>query len=522
MKTNIFVLLTLLVFGASFIIRWWNIATIPYGIEEDEYAWVALSRFEQIHIDPLAKGIWPLHLSNYNNYPISAWLNQLSFVIFGVDIIAPRKFLVFYSTGSLVIFWLLVRRFFDKYIALGITTLYAFSTYKLVTSRIALQPSYEELPVLTALLCICYIPSILGWRAYIVALTAGILIAIALLTYNLAYTAPLIALGFFLFSIGSQAMSRKRMVGLVCSFLLSMSVFLPHIIPALQREYLSKQYIFDQSETPTNVPTASRVFATLTAHVTSSFTMAWQPLVYPNADMLVGYPAPLVPHSVVLVAILGLLWALVEYRRYWPLIWWFLCQFMVYHIILGFNFPRNWFMTVSSVYILAAIPFQQLISSRSFRVLFSSMSIFLLVYLLISGVEMYFIEAIHHQSYRIFVREAFDLSEKYHIAPNSQTIIVPNVDPFRLNTWLSAAAFSNSKRATFSTLHGLNRQDFGILTFEEWSNKMNTLPPCFTFISTPQEVTRVKSFLALRCQEPYRLEKFKEYWVLSPTNFQRR
>jgi len=134
--------LTVFVFLASFVVRWWDVNIIPYGIEEDEVEWIAALKFLGSGINPLDNGVWSLHLSNAQNYPFSLWVNQASFLVFGADLLSARKMLIFISVFSLIVFYGILRRFLKWHIALLTTALYSFSTYKLISSKIALPPVY--------------------------------------------------------------------------------------------------------------------------------------------------------------------------------------------------------------------------------------------------------------------------------------------------------------------------------------------------------------------------------------------
>ena|SRR3989338_4314282 len=63
---------------------------IPYGIEGDEFSWTITSVLRKYDTHASDVGLWSMHDSMYDAFPVSAWMNQLGFLLFSFNIITPR------------------------------------------------------------------------------------------------------------------------------------------------------------------------------------------------------------------------------------------------------------------------------------------------------------------------------------------------------------------------------------------------------------------------------------------------
>ena len=143
-----FIFIILLV---SFLVRWNNIESLPYGLEGDEFSWSVTSYLNQFKITSEQIGIWSMHESMAKSFPLSIFINKIGFFLFGQDVLSTRKILTIFSVISLTTFYLLSRKFFSQLISLLVTLLYSFSTYKLITTRIPVPHSYNDIFLCLAL-----------------------------------------------------------------------------------------------------------------------------------------------------------------------------------------------------------------------------------------------------------------------------------------------------------------------------------------------------------------------------------
>ena len=520
-KKLLFFILTMAVFVGSFCVRWHNMSTIPYGIEEDEYAWVATARFVEKHIDPGARGIWSLHINNAKNFPFSLLVHQLAFSLFGPDILSARKILALYSTVSIVVFFFLARKFFRWFTALLVTAAYSFSTYHLVASKIALPSVYQELPMLLSFFLALQSTSFTGWKRYISILGAGVCIVVALLSYNITYMVPIITFGFLLYGCKQHRIPIKQLfvnIGIMCIPLLFVSLFL---VQGIHHEFKAKQYIFTESNTKMTSSSVVIDIPNIAAHLNAALTIMWKPLTNTNSDMLMLFSAPLIPRFITVTAAIGLVCAVFQFASYWPILLWIMIQVGVYHILLGLNFPRTWILTVGSIYIVSGIAFETVCVSSIIK---SKGKYFIgicyalcVIYLIYIGMNVYWTDAVRHYAYRAYVREAFDISKKYMGTKNA-VFIVPESNPFWLaNTWPTAVAFSLSwlKTIDSTTLDTRTRQDLGILSIDEFTAKIQNhlIPPCSTFIGEPARVRELLPYLSSECPDTYRIEAYSVFCV---------
>lgn len=509
-KNLLFFILVIAVFMGSFYVRWHNMSTIPYGIEGDEYAWVASAQIPVPRFEADAK-----------YYPLSIWINQIAFRIFGQDILSARKMLVIVNVLSLFAFFFLLQFFFNKYIALLLVTVYSFSTYKLITSKIAMICVYQELPMLCAFILALLVRKYTSWKQYLCAFGVGICVVLTLLSYNITYMVPIITLGFLLFGLLKQPISWKRVMLHIFYYIVPLLFCLPFFFSVLKYEFEAKQYIFEQSNTPTTTSNILITPQSLAAHTQAVWKILWNPLTHGNSDMLLSYPFPMIPRLITIGAIIGLIFACVYWRKYWPFILWVLLQGVIYHIIFGFNLPRTWFLTVGVLYILTGITIQTLFNLFHRSIGKKLMIIILtgcLVYLVISGIIIYFTHAIQHSAYKEYIREIFDIAKKYQIQPHSSTYIVSDSDLAWRDTWLTAISFYNisNKQFTNSELNTYSYYDFHILSSDEYQylNNYQLLPPCSTLIGESARAEIEFNKLSARCSKPYHRTQYTIFEII--------
>lgn len=502
---------TVFVFLASLIIRWWDVGIIPYGIEEDEVEWIATAKFLGSGINPLDNGVWSLHLSNTHNYPFSLWVNQLSFLVFGNDLLSARKMLIIVSVLSLVIFYGILRRFLRWHIALLTTALYSLSAYKLISSKIVLPSVYQELPVLSAILLVLVAPSLRGWMKYFTVVLSGVFVVVGLLTYNCAYLAPIFVFGFLIYSLWQKKNKRGQFFANALCFFLPIIIASPFLLSSVRREFNNKQYIFEQSGTQTSNLSVKVRFDSLYLHGKVIYQVLWKPEGNRYSDMLLKYtpPQPVIPRLITVISLVGLILASIFYRKYWPFLVWLVSQILVYHIILGFNFPRVWCLTLGAVYLFFGVAWQEallIFNKRTIKMVINIIFIALTIWGIVLGVRTYYSSAVNSPAYRPYIREAFDLTKLYGPKSSSGFWVVPGQDPFWKNAWLSSIAFYGVK-GKFSFL---SPDDFKSSTLSR------KLPKCASLITEQSFFEESYRALVANCANPYKVTKYQVYSVAIP------
>lgn len=465
----------------SLIIRWRDIENIPYGVENDEFSWIATSIFHQHNILASEKGIWSLHDTNAQRFPVSIAINILSFKLFGADFLSPRKILILVNIISLIFFYFLARKFLSRSTSLIFTLLYSLSAYKLIFSRIVLPNFFSELFAYPAILLLLAInPKKLFW-SFLATLLAGTSILLSILTYNLAYMLPLVSITILIFTTVTKKIDIKLTIFLLFIFLLPLLFFSQKWFIGIGGEANNKSYafmntIYDSKE--------KKIYTDrFVNNLTTVKEQLFKHLKYSTGDMAVLYPGPLVNSLISTLFIFGVVFALFELKRYFPLVAWLLISSVTYQIILGLFLPRMWVLTIGLIYLFAGITLDRIynftlkyIQIHIFVLLVSLLSI---LYITFSNISLYYAYAINNPSFLISHREILEIAKKHKNTISENVLFVaPNEtsSPTNINVIYAVISFTyltaNPEKASY--LANNDRKTLGVLTKDEFIQAMES------------------------------------------------
>ena len=469
------VILLLIVLIASFVIRWKDIETIPYGIENDEFSWIATSLFHKHNILASEKGVWSLHDTNAQRFPVSVTINQISFKLFGVDFLSPRKILTLIHIVSLIFFYLLARKFITGNAALLITLLYSLSAYKLIASRIVIPNFFSELFVYPALLLLLSINPKGIYRSFIYTFTSGTAMLLSVLTYNLAYILPIVSIATIFFTAFCKKTRVKITILLIILFLLPLILFYQKWLIGINGEAADKSYAlvnrtYDLKE--------KRLYTNrLFGNIKTAKEQLLNSLNSSTGDMAILFPGSLVNSWISWGFILGVIFALFNFKKYFTLIVWLLSSALTYQIILGLLYPRMWILTVGLIYLFAGVAIDKILELgsklKAVYILIWVMFLTSSSYIIYSELSLYYRYAIYNPAFLVPHREMVNITKKWKDdIGKTVLLIIPDgiTSPTNINTAHTAASFqflvSNSEKTTY--LKEVNQTALGVLTNQEF------------------------------------------------------
>jgi len=486
---------------ASLIIRWRDIENIPYGVENDEFSWIATSLFHQNNIVASEKGIWSLHDTNAQRFPVSVAINQISFKLFGIDFLSPRKILILIHIISLIFFYLLARKFITNNAALLVTLLYSFSVYKLIASRIVIPNFFSELFVYPVLLLLLSINPKNLIRNFIYTFISGISMFLSILTYNLAYMLPFVSIATILFTAVIKKISIKTTILLIILFLLPLILFYQKWLIEINGEAADKSYAlvniaYDLKEKKIYI---DRFIKNINAVKDSLFIS----LRYSTNDMVVSFPGPLVNKWVSLGFLLGMIFALFNLKKYFTLVAWILISSFTYHIIIGLLYPRWWILTVGIIYLFFGIAIDKICelgSKKKLVYLLIWITVLILSsYVIYKDLFIYYKHAVYNSAFLGPHRELVDITEKWKNDLGKRLlVIIPNSSPTNVNTAYTAVSFNYISLKPEQAIHlkNANRTELGVLTDQEFIQKYKMyLVTKKTFIIDNRVIPEIKNLI---------------------------
>lgn len=402
-------LLVILLF--SFLIRWHNINSQPYGIEGDEFAWTASSMLVKYDKIPSDFSVWqPIsHLTTV--FPITIKLNQLSFYLFGDDFLSPRKMISLLSTVGLLYFYLFLRSFVSwKSACIGVL-LYSLSSYKLISSLIPLQGMYSELFFYPALLFLSFLEPRNRTISILFIIMSSICMTLSFLTYNVGFLLPFFALCTVLYVIHMKKIKRKDTIVFFSILLLLSLLSLIVSWKTIYSELTNRSFMLGNSVisyTPTILIHPKQLIANGENVIHQLFFQ----LENHTSDMLLTHSSTIIPKPLGLLFLIGLLFAFFS-PVYSLLIIIFITQMAIYHILLGLYQPRIWIITVGLLYMLMAVYIEKLLFiTRKVGGLFQPIAI--LMFFLFSLVAVHqdsvvYQQILKNQSYKHDIREIVEL-----------------------------------------------------------------------------------------------------------------
>lgn len=473
--------LLIIILLISLVIRWRDIENIPYGVENDEFSWIATSLFHQHNILASEKGVWSLHDTSAQRFPVSIVINQISFKLFGTDFLSPRKILTLVHIVSLIFFYLLARKFITSNGALLITLLYSFSAYKLIASRIVGTGVFSELFVYPALLLLLSINPKNLIRSFIYTFISGISILLSILTSNLAYILPFVSIATILFTVVIKKISIKLTILLIILFLLPLILFYQKWFIGINGEVADKSYAlvnktFDLKE--------KKLYTNhFIGNITTAKEQLFNSLKYSTGDMFILFPGSLVNSLISWGFILGAVSALFNFKKYFILVVWLFTSAFTYQIILGLLYPRMWILTVGLIHLFAGIAIDKIykIGSKQKAIQIIIWGLFLASssYIIYSELSLYYKYAIYNPSFLISHREVIEITKKWRgdLGKNVLFIAPEGIaSPTNINTIHTATSFmyliSNPGKA--DSLKQYDRAALGVLTKHEFISNIET------------------------------------------------
>lgn len=534
-KEFIFVFLIII---AGFIIRWNNIEKIPYGIEGDEINWITNSLFYQYNILGAERGNWSQNDALAQIYPVSIKINQLSFILFGKDYYSPKKMLVFVSIFSLIFFYILSHKFLSAKASLITLLLFSFATYKLVTSRIAFPHVYSELFVYPAIILILNIAPRQLIKNSIYSFSAGLLLTLSLLTYNLAFLLPLTCFLILVFQIVKKHITWINALLILFMFLFALLLTSKLWLKSLQTEISIRGAMLDNSSF--SIKSNNLSFGKLKENLHTVADQLFYSLKYNTADMLVSYPKPLINNLISGAFIIGFILAVFRIKKYLPLIIWFLSSGFIYQVILRFQLPRMWFLTMGVLYLLAGLFINlllQIINKTHYKLslnsdntkkwrflylfIYATVTVLIVIpviFIITSDIKLFYTQAINNPSYKISYRESIDVVKKYKKNLRKNVIFVSDteVEAARINPIISFYYLVEHPDQA-EILKNLSRQEIGSLTEEEFKKKYSLYLNRLNIIITNElSFITVKSLVQQKGQCQYYTNRHKYYSELTP------
>lgn len=426
------IFLLLCVISASFFVRWDKIGSIPNGIEGDEISMVLNSFFHAKGFEGADFGIWSVHDINARDFPVSYIINQVGFLLFGNDFFSARKMLAITSSIALLFFYLTLRRFVSSEIALLTLLLYAFSAYMLTANRVVHDGyAYADIFVFASLFLLVSSIRLPMTHQFIVSFFAGIVSVLSLLTYIVSFLFPLIAIVF----ICTNCIEKNKRINKV--FLLSLLFFIIPIVPfkdMLTRSF-SDQLISKAYLEATASLAQFNLFSFLSSiplHFKTSTSMLFN-FSNPNiCDMQICWNNATLIHPVItILALCGFIISCIHFKRYSLLCIYFLVQFIGFNIILGFNFPRMWILTIGIFYMLSALSLEELKTvihrqrTQNWIIIFVCL-LFVSFIISLNQISI-FKSAMNNNAYEDKIREAYD-SIVYQKSPIRNVIFLDTSD----------------------------------------------------------------------------------------------
>lgn len=471
----------IVIFLISFIVRWINIEYVPYGLENDEFSWIATSIFHQHDILGSEKGVWSLHDTNARRFPVSIAINQLSFKLFGEDFFSARKILTLVHIMSLIFFYLLARKFISSKAALLITLLYSLSAYKFIASRIVIPNFFSELFVYPALLLLLSINPKKLFRSFICTFLAGISMLLSILTYNLAYMFPFVSIATIFFTAVIKKIGIKLTILFIIIFLLPLTLFYQKWLIEINAEAANKSYAlvnmtYDLKEKKLY---SNRFFG----NVTKAKEQLFNSLNSSTGDMAILFPGSLVNSWVSWGFILGVTFALFNFKKYFTLVVWLFTSAFTYQIILGLLYPRMWILTIGLIYLFAGVIIDRIFKIGSRQVIMR-ISVWLLLltlslYIIFSEFSLYYKYAIYNPAFLISHREVVEITKKWRGGLGKNVLfITPEgiASPTNINTIHTAVSFMylTSNPGEADLLKQYDRIALGVLTKHEFISNIET------------------------------------------------
>ncbi|OGK24051.1 hypothetical protein A3F58_00175 [Candidatus Roizmanbacteria bacterium RIFCSPHIGHO2_12_FULL_37_9b] len=460
----IFVMIVLL-----FAVRWNQLTKRFEKVEWDEISWVMTSLFNKHDISAQEKGLDYLNDDMARSFPTGIKINQLGFLIFGTDIYSARKILALLNILSMLTFYLLCRRFYNSIVSFCITILYSFSTYKMATARIAVEPAYGDLFLYIFIALILLISDKNNkWLNYAYSSLSVLGIVLGTFSYSLSFFFPILGLILIFFQLVKTNLKLKEKLIIILLFITPLLMISSKWINNIRLEESRKEYglgnmIFDFE----NKRFVSENFRT---NVYVIYKNLFKTFAFRSADMVASYEGTIVSSPIVYLAIAGLLLSLFKIKKYYPLQIW-LGMSLGSILFFGFLAARMWINTLGVFFIFSGITVQGLlnlkeIKSNKFTPLFLY---FFLVFIAYINLYTFYNVARGNPSFSPRIGEVVKFSSEFKQNLTKDVVFISDSEFIRFNiypttTFYYLAGHPGEK----NRIKYMTKEEMGVFSYEDF------------------------------------------------------
>lgn len=340
-------------------------------------------------------------------------------------------------------------------------------------SKIPMGPPYLDLFFYLALLFLLKTPLRKKTNSFFYIFLASLAYNLMALTYNIGIAPLFIGLLILLIrTFTYNKTSLKLKILFILIFITPCLILSNHYYKNLSMEISAKSYGMQNS-----------IYNQKTFHLeklkNNAINIYQQFFGQADSDMLFYYPeGPLINLAVSILTFVGLFIGLINYKKYYPLILFFVFFILGYHLILGLNFPRWWFLTVSSSYLIAGIsldyfyffvkkklPF--LLQLLIFGIILSGLG-----YIINSELIVYYQYALKSPYFNVNNRDIWEITKQFKKnLGHNLVFIVPEENWFVINMINMSSAFNYlvENPSNKEILKSMSNEEFGILTEAEFN-----------------------------------------------------
>jgi len=508
----------------NFLIRWYNINNLS-GLEEDEISWAVTSLFDQFNIPSYKVGVWSLIYGLSKTFPVSIKLNQLSFILFGYDLLSPKKLLVFINIIILFCFYVFLRIFFKKATSLFVLILYSFSYFKLTTSMIAIQPAFIELFLYPSLIFFSHTlnpKEQSSKKTILFSILASIFLLLTIFTYNLAFSMPFIFILLFLFQAKINKKRRKIILISLGIFLIPFLILSPVLYRSVKKEFLGKSYAFKKSVISISDKQLTINLGNFTKNSTEIFKLMFFKMNKKTSDMLVNTKSSLIDPFIALLFITGLLIGLKNYKKYFLFISWLLLGALPYHLIQGLYLPRMWLVSYPLFYLFAAITIE-----HSFIILLKKSQLkkiiltlcFILIFIIYSLYHFLVLktQAYKNPAYKDKYKELAEISKNHGSSLVIDTWFITTDSTTSFTQMIVSFYYLSSDLSHSQEFNAIDKNKLGVLTFNDLKKRKSITKKKIVIIESEisSEVKKQLKLKGIDLQKNQEFEYFNEYQLIN-------
>ena len=365
----------------SFIYKLRLITFADYGFEQDEIEWTTVSQLLEKKFDPNMFGVWSAVTGLANHFPVSIIMSQISIKLFGLSYYSPRIFIaLIMSIYSLLIYWINAQ-YVSKINAFYVTIFFITSSYFNIMNQVILQHIYSLISLIPALALL-----LLGLKTkklpikMLTSFITGFFLLTACMTYNINYLMPIVIFlstisGSYIFYIHSthhiNSSMRLSLLGSLSHYrysnihinvvLKSLLVGFIALLPTLfASQYIFKSIVFEQHRgayaLANNAASLHRIdFNQIKKNGNVVYKQLFRNLGYENTDMIVMHSGTLFPLLISGLAVIGSLYAIVRWKKYYLHLIWIVFGFIISQVIIGLYLPRMWVNSAVLIIMLSAL-----------------------------------------------------------------------------------------------------------------------------------------------------------------------